>query len=326
MRTPNGIRTRVSALKGRDPRPLDDGGKPTSPVARGQRRQYNVRSLDIFGTPPDDGREEVEVVKCPYCAEEIQESWVSCPYCGSSLGPGADVPEPTGSAEPLPAPLPPPPGEPAQEGAPPTDVPAPRRRKWLLVAAIVATVALVGGVTFALTRSPSDKGATPKTSVGGSAQTHPGWTEYTEQADGFAISLPPDWTKTGLDLGAAIKFQAASKTGPAAFPANLNVVSQDLPVELSLDDYVELSISQIATAFDGVTGLKHERVALPGIGDAEKVEYHFNTKAGVAIAALQYVFLRNMTGYVLTFGTVPEDETSSRPTFEGIAQTFHFLA
>src|SRR5205823_3713776 len=26
FRTPNGIRTRVSALKGRDPRPLDDGG------------------------------------------------------------------------------------------------------------------------------------------------------------------------------------------------------------------------------------------------------------------------------------------------------------
>ncbi len=34
VRTPNGIRTRVSALKGRDPRPLDDGGPP--PPARGQ--------------------------------------------------------------------------------------------------------------------------------------------------------------------------------------------------------------------------------------------------------------------------------------------------
>ena len=27
LRTPNGIRTRVSALRGRCPRPLDDGGK-----------------------------------------------------------------------------------------------------------------------------------------------------------------------------------------------------------------------------------------------------------------------------------------------------------
>ena len=29
MRTPNGIRTRATALKGRRPRPLDDGGLAT---------------------------------------------------------------------------------------------------------------------------------------------------------------------------------------------------------------------------------------------------------------------------------------------------------
>jgi integrase len=31
LRTPNGIRTRVTALKGQRPRPLDDGGARTAP-------------------------------------------------------------------------------------------------------------------------------------------------------------------------------------------------------------------------------------------------------------------------------------------------------
>ena len=43
LRTPNGIRTRVSALKGRDPRPLDDGGEvPTRPRPGGSAGQYSV--------------------------------------------------------------------------------------------------------------------------------------------------------------------------------------------------------------------------------------------------------------------------------------------
>src|SRR5262245_12011877 len=47
-RTPNGIRTRVSALKGRDPRPLDDGG-PTAPGPGGRAREY---SRDALPTRP----------------------------------------------------------------------------------------------------------------------------------------------------------------------------------------------------------------------------------------------------------------------------------
>jgi hypothetical protein len=35
VRAPNGIRTRAAALKGRSPRPLDDGGNTWTAFARG---------------------------------------------------------------------------------------------------------------------------------------------------------------------------------------------------------------------------------------------------------------------------------------------------
>jgi hypothetical protein len=50
---PNGIRTRVAALKGRNPRPLDDGGPGVrAPPTRGQPRKYSARNLctDPSGT------------------------------------------------------------------------------------------------------------------------------------------------------------------------------------------------------------------------------------------------------------------------------------
>src|SRR5699024_11828047 len=50
LRTPNGIRTRVTALKGRRPRPLDDGGPCVTGVKhRGDLQQHQS---DCPRTPP----------------------------------------------------------------------------------------------------------------------------------------------------------------------------------------------------------------------------------------------------------------------------------
>ena len=44
LRAPNGIRTRVAALKGRNPRPLDDGGPPPPGAAPGK---YSVGPIGL---------------------------------------------------------------------------------------------------------------------------------------------------------------------------------------------------------------------------------------------------------------------------------------
>jgi hypothetical protein len=55
-RAPNGIRTRVTGLKGRRPGPLDDGGVPPriTNTGRSAARRQEYRSAPVVGTDPDD--------------------------------------------------------------------------------------------------------------------------------------------------------------------------------------------------------------------------------------------------------------------------------
>src|SRR6266496_538961 len=54
-RAPNGIRTRAAGLKGRYPRPLDDGGCHHTPPTRGPATQYS-RSPTAIPDPPSSTR------------------------------------------------------------------------------------------------------------------------------------------------------------------------------------------------------------------------------------------------------------------------------
>jgi hypothetical protein len=55
LRTPNGIRTRATAVKGRRPRPLDDGGQNRITPGYSQRGSLEPRQLRSPGTESSNG-------------------------------------------------------------------------------------------------------------------------------------------------------------------------------------------------------------------------------------------------------------------------------
>lgn len=72
VRAPNGIRIRVSGLKGRYPGPLDDGGLPLAPsLRRGNQGSIQVPPLPLAssGALPDDRDESVGSI-LPLSSEE----------------------------------------------------------------------------------------------------------------------------------------------------------------------------------------------------------------------------------------------------------------
>jgi hypothetical protein len=257
--------------------------------------------------------------KCPYCAEQIEDDATICPFCRSPL---TQRPEP--SREPSAWAYGPGGSTPA-----PSETPRPARvRAWAFFAGAVAVVTVLGLVVYLASRSSDDPVVAPSTDV--AASLEPGWTLVTEADDDFSIGLPRGWEESQFDVGESIKFQAIDRSDQAAnleFAPNLNVIAEPLPFALSLDDYIQANLSQLETQLQGLTNLVHQRVTLP-VGPTERIEYRFDlgTEEGEAfdVSVVQYVFILNTTGYILTFETAPPQFDQYRQTFEQMARTFRF--
>jgi hypothetical protein len=258
------------------------------------------------------------VRNCPYCAERIEDDTTTCPFCRSSLAdpPKAPVQESAWAV-----------GPPAPSAAP-AETPHRRTRAWAFVAAAVAVVAVLGLVVYVAGRSTDDPVAGP--SADSPPSLRAGWTLVTETEDGFSVGLPRGWEESQFDVGESIKFQAIDATDAAArfeFVPNLNVIAEPLPFELSLDDYIQANLTQLETQLQGVTNLAHQRITLP-VGPTERIQYRFELGAEDGgpqdISVVQYVFLWDSIGYILTFETAPPQFDRYRPTFEQMAETFRF--
>jgi hypothetical protein len=257
------------------------------------------------------------VRSCPYCAEPIEDDATTCPFCRSSLAEQAKPATRSAWAY-----------GPGGSTAVPAEMAPPRRaRTWMFVVGAVAVVAVLGLVVYLAGRPTDGPAATPSA---GPASLDPGWTLATETEDGFSVGLPRGWEESQFDVGESIKFQAIDATDSAAefeFVPNLNVIAEPLPIALSLDDYIQANLSQLETQLQGVTDLAHERITLP-VGPTERIRYRFELGAqegGPAeISVVQYVFIRETTGYILTFETAPPQFDQYRPTFEQMAETFRF--
>jgi hypothetical protein len=261
------------------------------------------------------------VKKCPYCAEEIEDDTTTCPFCRSTL----IEPQPARSAPPQPSTWAYGPGVSEPEAAPRQRA----IRPWMFAIGAVVVIGVVWLFALMLGRSP-DVPAAAQPTAAQPAVLAPGWTLANEAEDGFSIGLPENWEESDFDVGEAIKFQAIDAGNDVAslpFVPNLNIVAEPLPVELSLDDYVQANLSQLEIQLEGVVDLGHERVSLPA-GPAERVTYRFDIGAGdgeeFVVSVVQFILLRDQTGYIFTFETAPAQATEYRALFEDMAETFRF--
>jgi len=189
------------------------------------------------------------------------------------------------------------------------------------------------------------------------------WTRYDFWADGFSVSLPDSWQQLTTDpetmdaimqaagennenldevlstqymqtlLTQGIKMMAleiSTDSLTSDLVTNFNVLSIELPIALSLDSVIDVTLAQLEQVFTLTSPIEHERLVLgPDELEAEKLFYPLEQIGGsgepVLAKAVQYIILVKKTQYVLTFiGTTDHMETVLTE-IDQIAQTFELI-
>lgn len=255
--------------------------------------------------------------------------------------------QPTNTPEPSPTPLP------TETPVPPTETPLPP-----------TATPLPATETPTAVPAPTDEpaAATDLTGVAesGFAETtlENGWTQYTSTENGFAIAFPPEWTAFALDpefmadalsdVGAqnpafgdffsndlvrnlaasGIKLYAIDTDADAisqGTPTSVNVLQVELPFEFSLDEYLEINISQLETMGGDGVSISSEKIDLNGMETAVlRYEMPLTNIVGETdqVRFEQYLIIDDQTAIVLTMASVTDLADRYETLFPEIAQTF----
>ena len=128
--------------------------------------------------------------------------------------------------------------------------------------------------------------------------------DFVESNGTYSIRVGDDWERADFAAGAAWY----TGTGSRTFRDNVNVIVEDLPGRLGLDDYVELSIANAGRNGLVLDDVHRDRVVLSDGREAVVIEFA-STQKGFALRHRLVVTLRDRVAVNATF-------TSERDRFD----------
>ncbi len=188
------------------------------------------------------------------------------------------------------------------------------------------------------------------------ARDEGGWPLYEVKAEGFALSLPPDWRQFDMDpatfeaqfrkiaerspelgqllgplrqqVAAGVKFYGVdAATVGTGFGTNVNVLRLPLPPGQTLDAVAADAVAQY-DALPNVAGpVARDRVSGPEGGrERLRVRLSVTNPAGKTdtLAFTQYIAARGGEVYTVTLTTLASQESKYAQTFDRIGRSFRF--
>jgi hypothetical protein len=186
-----------------------------------------------------------------------------------------------------------------------------------------------------------------------------GWKKFLYPETGFSITIPPSWMHLNLTaedidevlnelektspemedvlssdflrnmMAMGIKFIAVDTSTDSISsntPTNLNVLVSDLPINLSLSDYLTLNVQQIRSMYGEDMVINQSVLDLNGV-EAGMIEYEAGMKdiTGQVQTNVyqQYLILNEGEQIILTFTSGVENYTHSKEVIIRIAQSFN---
>jgi hypothetical protein len=188
------------------------------------------------------------------------------------------------------------------------------RTRWIAVPALVILLAVACGESG----EDSVGGRAPSPAETATTAPPSGTQRYESSEFGFTLDYPQGWTVNDQPgVAALLVNQASAQDG---FAESMNVVTEDLPGEIPLDDYTEATIRNLEEGFGEIEVIE-EGPTTVGDLDAHSIEYRA-VQQGQTLTFLQKWFVEGTTAFVLTYTGHEEGFEELRSEAESIMESF----
>jgi hypothetical protein len=147
----------------------------------------------------------------------------------------------------------------------------------------------------------------------------PSGTERYENPEfGFTLDYPQGWTVNDQPgVAALLVNQASAQDG---FAESVNVVTEELPGEIPLDDYTEATMRNLEAGFGQIDVIEEGPTTIGGL-PAHSIEYRAEQQ-GQTLSFFQTWLIDETTAFVLTYTGANEGFEELRPEADTIIESF----
>ena len=146
---------------------------------------------------------------------------------------------------------------------------------------------------------------------------------YENATQGFKINYPAEWTQQNRDdfIATGVMFISAPED-QHDFQERVSVLVENLPSNISLDQYTEESLAEIKKLSD--LGTDTPQISTLGKKQARKVIYR-GEENGYPVTRMQSWLVEDQLAYVITYTASPEEYNTYLPTVEKMIQSFEII-
>ncbi len=143
---------------------------------------------------------------------------------------------------------------------------------------------------------------------------------YYNDKENFSIVFPESWERQEGVMGTAVMALSQKEDPTDQFRENVNVVAEPLPRSMAVQEYYQLSASNMSRMMTDFQQVEQGELSL----DEKDARWMVSTyrMGTINLKAMAYFLVKERRGFVITCSAAPDQFARYRKTFEQIAESF----
>ena len=144
---------------------------------------------------------------------------------------------------------------------------------------------------------------------------------YTNSEYGFSLEYPKDWNVEEGSAGTVVLF-AGPLVGEYEYMVNINIVTEELPSEMTVQDYARMAELQQKKAWSDYVKVKEYTSTIVGLPAVVKT--FIATPIDVPLKDIQVFFIKDKVAYIITYNAAIDSHDEYVEFFDLAISTFKF--